>query len=105
MCLELNFGLHTPVRDAFFLAKEMPPTVIVAISVRSAGCSSALQLRFETNYGPGVSGLRNARFGGEEISFWERWCFRGIAAALLIVVWGFSLDFVHRAMQWVGLRH
>jgi len=50
-------------------------------------------------------GLRHARLGGEEISFGERWGFRGIAAALLIVVWGFSQDFVHRGMQWLGLRH
>jgi hypothetical protein len=49
-------------------------------------------------------GLRKARLGGDDTPFWERWLFRGIATVLALLVWGFSLDFIHRGLQWVGLR-
>jgi hypothetical protein len=48
-------------------------------------------------------GMRKARLRGEEIPFWERWCFRAIAAVLIFVLWGFSADPLYRAMSCVGL--
>jgi len=48
-------------------------------------------------------GMRKTRLQGKEIPFWERWCFRGIAAGLALVFWGFSADYIYRGLRSIGL--
>jgi len=48
-------------------------------------------------------GMRKARVRGEVVPFWERWCFRAIAAALAFVLWGLSAAYTHKGMACVGL--
>ena len=48
-------------------------------------------------------GTKKARLWGAQIPFWERWFFRAIAGVLLLILWGFLADPLHRAMSCAGL--